>query len=121
MLWKTKKIKKDYTSYRSPYADKQKMLHMYLRIIDLISILLGCGDIVITDLLRTGDKWIHSLHHKHYGLAADIRVRDKPLWWYFCIVSICKAIEIANPKIRINPHWGDYGKDNQHIHIEIRI
>lgn len=121
MKHKSDQIKKDYTSYRSPYAEKQKMLHLLLTIMDNVSRLLGCDEITITDYLRSGDRWIHSLHHKQYGLAADIRVRDKPLWWYFCMVSILKALEIANPKIRTNPHWEDYGTNNQHIHVEIRI
>ena len=121
MQHKTAKIKSDMGSPTSPYPEHRRRLLMLLRALDNISQVVGCGEIVITDFLRIGDKWIHSLHHKNYGTAADIRVRDKPLWWFWMMVAIGKAIEAVDPKVRMNPHFKDYGEPNQHIHVEIRL
>jgi len=115
MRHKTEQIKKDMETYTSKYAIEQGKLFRYLDIIDNICQILGFGEITITDYLRDNPKSLHSL-----GLAADIRVRDKPALMYLSLHTICKAIETVDKRLRTNFHYDMYGKPNQHIHVEIR-
>lgn len=115
MLHKTSEIKKEMSEYLSAYPVEQGKLFRYLNIIDDICQILGMGEITITDYLRPDPKSLHSL-----GLAADIRVKDKPILMYLVLHTICKAIESVDKRLRTNFHYDIYGKPNQHIHIEVR-
>lgn len=120
MKYKTVDIEDDYVNQQDRSKFNLK-LRRYVYILETISDLLGFGELTITDYMRHGDKYIHSLHHVKYGgRAADIRVRDKPALWYWMMVAIGKAIEIGNKQFRMNPHFELYGQPQQHIHIEIR-
>lgn len=120
MKYKTPKIEDDYIN-QIDRSENNKKLRRFLYVLETISDLLGFGQLTITDYFRHGEKNEHSLHHSRYGgRAADIRVRDKPAIWFWMMVSIGKAMELANPKFRMNPHFELYGQPQQHIHIEIR-
>lgn len=96
-------------------SERNLLLREYVQVLGLISIMLGFGAIVITSYIRLGKKT--SCHY--YGWAVDIRTRDKPEIWYFCMVSIGRAIELLNPRFRMNPHFNT--RDSApHLHIEIR-
>jgi len=119
MQFKTTQIASDFRN-TNELTLKQQQIREYADLIDKISVLTGHGEITITDMLRSGDRWIHSLHHRNYGQAVDIRVRDKTMWWFAAMAKIGDFINDLNPKFRMNPHWELLKTENRHIHIEIR-
>ena len=119
MRFKTKKIERDFRNHED-LTPRQRQIREYADLIDRVSVLAGHGEITITDFLRSGDRHIHSLHHRNYGQAVDIRVRDESVQWYYAVVSLCRSLELLNPLFRVNPHFTDYRRDQQHIHIEVR-
>jgi len=120
MIYKTKQIKRD-IECSDGLTHEQWLLRKVLALIDWISELLGFGEITITDFLRDGDEWLHSLHHRKYARAADVRVRDKSVAWYVAMMLFGQCLHLLNNNIRFNMHYDTYRKDNQHIHVEIRI
>ena len=115
MRFKTEQIKQEYTTYKATYPTEQTKLFRYINIIDDICQLCGWGEITITSYLRDDPKSLHSL-----GLAADVRVKDKPLLMYLTFHTICKAIETVDHKLRTNFHYDMFTTPNKHIHVEIR-
>lgn len=119
MKFKTTQIERDFRCTEG-LTLKQQQLREYADLIDRLSTLSGHGEITITDMFRYGDRWIHSLHHRNYGKAVDIRVKDKTAWWYAAMAMLGYVLNELNPKFRMNPHWELHGTDDAHIHIEIR-
>lgn len=120
MLFKTKKIGRDWDSYKSPYQKRNEKLKMFVGILEDISELVGCGELLVTDYLRYGERNIHSLHHELYGCACDIRVRDKSNTWMAMMSMVGVALAIVDYKIRMNPHWELFRTNDQHLHLEVR-
>jgi len=92
------------------------LLRRFVDMLERFSLLTGYGELTVTSYIRNDNP--KSLHY--WARALDIRVKDKPKCWYWGMVDIGKAFALLNPRFRMNPHSELYGKDNQHIHIEIR-
>jgi len=118
MKYKTDKIKRDYNDIGKYPSVENGILRWFIEALELISIMLGFGELTITSYIRDVKKYPKSLHP--YGRALDFRVRDKPTIWYWGMCLIGMAIGLMNRRFRMNPHHELYGKDEQHIHIEIR-
>ena len=100
-----------------PYqGEANLLLRVYAELLDRISRLTGHDAITITSYVRNDN--IRSLHY--YGRALDIRVKDKPESWYRAMCEVGQGLALLNPRFRMNPHEELFGKNNQHIHIEIR-
>ena len=118
MLFKTPLIQHEFTTTKV-VNHQQRQLREYLFALDNLSLMLNQKEITMTDFLRDGSE--QSLHHRiHGGRAADIRVRDKSTVWYVAMCEIGEALERLDHRFRMNPHRELYGKEQQHIHIEIR-
>lgn len=117
MLFKDQSDAEQYRMLSGPYQGEANMLlRVYVELLDRISKLAGNGPITITSYIRNNN--IRSLHY--WGRALDIRVKDKPKTWYWGMVEIGKGLNLICPRFRMNPHTELYGKEHQHIHIEIR-
>ena len=117
MLFKDSSDAEQYRRISGPYQGEANMLlRLFVEQVDRLSKLTGHGPITITSYIRNDN--IHSLHY--WGRALDIRVKDKPTSWYWAMCEFGQAMGLLNPRFRMNPHNELYGKEHQHIHIEIR-
>ena len=96
------------------------LLRGVVQIIDLISVVLGCGEIWITCYIAA--RPYPSQHPK--GLAVDIRCHQKgegakPLKWYWMIEMLGRALHAFDERIVFNMHKGQYNKPNEHVHVHV--
>lgn len=123
MKWKTEKIKSEWeTPIDKVPAGRQQgwtFLKSFIRVLDEISVLLGFGEITITDLLRKPNPAKPSYHAVWQG--GDIRSKDKPLAWKVFMVSFGYLLSATNWRFQIYPHFESWGKANEHLHIAVRI
>jgi len=97
------------------------VLRTVAQVIDLVSVLLGCGEIWITCFIA--DRLYKSQHPK--GLAFDVRCRQKGIGsksvrWYWMMKWFGKALNTFNSNIRFIMHESEFGKSNQHVHVEVK-
>jgi len=119
------KYKKDCKQFSDPpeFVDTAAFFVLFtvVQIIDLISILLGCGEIWITCFIDY--RPYKSQHPK--GLAVDIRCHQKgigakPVKWYWMMKWLGKALNTFNRNIVFVMHESVFGKKNEHVHVEVR-
>lgn len=117
MKYKTDEIKADWERWLArPVPHKPFMqLYMIMLAIDSLSQATGHGEITITCFIRAQD--FDSYHAK--AQAADIRVRGKPKEWYAAMILFRDVLRRLDWQVQLVPHLELYGKDSQHIHVEI--
>ncbi len=98
------------------------LLTIVVKIIDLISVMLGFGEIWITCYID--DRPYKSQHPK--GLAVDIRCHRtgdgaKPSKWYWAMGLLSKALHMLDKRIVFVMHEKQYGEPNEHIHVHVVI
>ena len=116
MLWKDIQNKKDWDNLLDSPCPFHQKLRQYVYLLDLLSLMLGFGELTITSFIRLDNT--KSLHY--YARALDIRVKDKSAYFYWGMSMIGQAIFAMNKQFRMNCHMELYNKIHQHIHIEIR-
>ena len=121
MRFKTESLKDDWEHGDCPSERLKgwKMLKQFIQLLDLLSVLLGFGEITVTDLLRKPNP--NKLSYHAVWQAGDIRSKDKPLVWKCFMVAIGTLISSVNWRFQIYPHFESWGKPNENFHIAIRI
>lgn len=118
------KHEKDREQFDNPPSFVDMALFTLLRgvvqIIDLISVISGCGEIWITCYIAERS---YSSQHPE-GLAVDIRCHQggegqKPLKWYWFMDLLGIALHAFDERIVFIMHKGQYGKLNEHIHVHV--
>lgn len=117
MKYRTDEIRKDLDRWLKRDIPHKPFMRLYkvLLIIDALSQATGYGEITITCFIRELD--FDSYHYK--AQAADIRVRDKSKEWYEAMILFRDVLRHLDWQIQLVPHIELYGKENQHIHIEL--
>ncbi len=119
------KYKRDKSKFNKPpdWVDIAAfmVLKMVVQIIDMMSLLLGCGEIWITCYIA--GRAYKSQHPK--GLAVDIRccpkgAGKKPRKWFWMMKLLGKTLHAFNPDIRFVMHEKLLGTPDQHVHVEVR-
>ena len=120
MRYKSEVLKQEWEQGDPPPDRRQawKLLKQFVQVLDILSVILGFGEITVTDLLRA-PKQKKSYHA--VWQAADIRSKDKPLAWKCFMWSLGVLIASVNWRFQIYPHFEEWGKPNEHFHIAIRI
>lgn len=115
---------KDRKQFENPPVFVDVAAHFVLRctvqIIDLISVVFGCGEIWITCYIA--DRSYKSQHPM--GLAIDIRCHQtgegsKPRKWYYAMEVLGRMLNMLNDNIMFVMHSHQYGTPNEHVHVHV--